>query len=202
MVDKFINENKLEAEQEVQLYLMILQLQNKHKEALEFLESSLGRKLMPGALPQASLPFLVKLEKWGKLNILCKELIWDSPDRWDFYMSYFQSSFELMKKLDNCDVTENDKDNKSIKENNVNSVNVKNNMLEYEDDSSEKCHEFLCQIVENATEKGKLLRGPYLARLELYKRLREENKDPEGQSYNLLEFKKFILPPIYFYYFD
>lgn len=180
MVDKFINENKLEAEQEVQLYIMILQLQNKHTEALEFLECPLGRKLMPGALPQASLPFLVQLEKWNKLNILCKELIWDNPDRWDFYISYFNSSFELMKKLENCNLPEGERNNISDKENNCNQTSVKNSMLEHEDDTSEKCHEFLCQIVENATEKGKLLRGPYLARLELYKRLREENKDPEG----------------------
>lgn len=38
------------------------------------------------------------------------------------------------------------------------------------DNTPEKAHEFICQLIENFTS-GRPLRGPYLARLELYKRL-------------------------------
>ncbi|KAG6464060.1 hypothetical protein O3G_MSEX014247 [Manduca sexta] len=65
-------------------------------------------------------------------------------------MPYFDSVFQLMKQ----NVTE-----------------------EYcIDDTAEKCHEFICQLVESMSA-GRTLRGPYLARLELWKRLSVEG-DP------------------------
>lgn len=75
MVDKLINENKLEAEQEVQLYLMILELQGKHEQALAVLDGPLGSKLMSGATDQNRIPYLVKLQKWADLNVLCNDTL-------------------------------------------------------------------------------------------------------------------------------
>lgn len=75
MVEKLITENRIEAEQEVQLYLMILELEEKYKFALMVLDSPLGTKLMNGPNGQARMPFLIKLNKWKKINLLCKEIL-------------------------------------------------------------------------------------------------------------------------------
>ncbi|XP_041972025.1 phagocyte signaling-impaired protein [Aricia agestis] len=145
MVDNFISENKMEAEQEASLYIMILELQEKWQDILKFIEGPIYTQLVPGSRAQASIPFLKKLGEWKRLNILCKELLWDNVDRWDYYLPYFDSVFELINNSDN----EGD---------------------ESTDNTAEKCHEFICQLVESMSSK-RTLRGPYLARLELWKRL-------------------------------
>lgn len=145
MVDNFITENKMEAEQEARLYIMILELQEKWEDILKFIESPLYAQLVPGSTAQACIPYLKKLGLWRRLNLVCKELLWENIDRWDYYLPYFDSVFQLMK--------ENDEDSE-------NSV----------DNTPEKCHEFICQLVESMSS-GRTLRGPYLARLELWKRL-------------------------------
>lgn len=135
----------MEAEQEARLYIMILELQEKWEDILKFIQSPLYGLLVPGSSTQACIPYLEKLGQWKKLNVLCKELLWDNQDRWDYYLPYFDSVFHLMKEADvNQDSTA--------------------------DDTAEKCHEFICQLVESMSS-GRQLRGPYLARLELWKRL-------------------------------
>ncbi|KAJ8712829.1 hypothetical protein PYW08_008133 [Mythimna loreyi] len=145
MVDNFISENKMEAEQEARLYIMILELQEKWEDILKFIESPLYSQLVPGNTAQACIPYLKKLGEWKRLNIVCKELLWDNQDRWDYYVPYFDSVFHLIE--------ENEEDSESAIDN-----------------SAEKCHEFICSLVESMTS-GRTLRGPYLARLELWKRL-------------------------------
>ncbi|XP_038215805.1 phagocyte signaling-impaired protein [Zerene cesonia] len=145
MVENFITENKMEAEQEARLYIMILELQEKWGDILKFIESPLYSQLVPGSTSQACIPYFKKIGEWRRLNLLCKDLLWDNQDRWDFYMPYFDSVFQLMKKQS------------AESENSV-------------DDTPEKCHEFICSIVESMSS-GRMLRGPYLARLELWKRL-------------------------------
>lgn len=135
----------MEAEQEARLYVMILELQEKWTDILRFIEGPLYSQLVPGSTAQASIPYLKKLSDWRRLNLVCKELLFDNQDRWDYYLPYLDSVFKLM------DNTDSDNDN---------SV----------DDTAEKCHEFICQLVESMTS-GRTLRGPYLARLELWKRL-------------------------------
>ncbi|XP_061722814.1 phagocyte signaling-impaired protein [Cydia pomonella] len=151
MVDNFISENKMEAEQEARLYIMILELQEKWEDILKFIESPLYDKLLPGAITQAVIPYLKKLKRWKPLNLLCKELLYDNPDRWDYYVPYFESVFHLMKESDKSDRC---------------------------DDTAEKCHEFICQLVEGMGS-GRVLRGPYLARLELWKRLAVDGNPTE-----------------------
>lgn len=75
MVKKLIAENRMEAEQEIQLYLMILELQGKYDEALQVMDSPLAVKLMNGPNDQNKIPFLIKLNRWRELNLLCKELL-------------------------------------------------------------------------------------------------------------------------------
>lgn len=75
MIDKMITEDKLDAEQEVQLYLSILQYQEKHAEALEFLEGPVGTKLYPGAPLSLKLDLLKHLKKWTEVNELVKNFL-------------------------------------------------------------------------------------------------------------------------------
>lgn len=75
MIDKQIAENKIDAEQEVQLYLSILKRQGKNAEALEFLEGDLGKKIYPGAPVELKIELLKSLERWGECNVLLKDLL-------------------------------------------------------------------------------------------------------------------------------
>ena len=75
MIDKQISENKIDAEQEVQLYLSILKYQDKYGEALEFLESDLGKKIYPGAPVETKIELLKALDRWGECNVLLKDLL-------------------------------------------------------------------------------------------------------------------------------
>lgn len=70
------------------------------------------------------------------------------------------------------------------------------NDLETVDDTPEKAHEFICRLVENGADNGYLLRGPYLARFELCRKLIQKNietTDLLGESSELFieYFRKF-----------
>lgn len=75
MIDKQIGENKLDAEQEVQLYLAILNYQGKYAEALAFMDGDLGRRLYPGAPVTLRIDLLKHLNKWTELNGLLMDLL-------------------------------------------------------------------------------------------------------------------------------
>ncbi|KAK5638702.1 hypothetical protein RI129_012997 [Pyrocoelia pectoralis] len=158
MIDKLISENKLEAEQEVQLYLMILELQNKFEDALQVLNGPLAEKIvcMCSSANFYKLPYLTKLRKWSDINLICKGILIESMDRWDIWKKYIISVFELMK----VNVNEHPEENHTNGESD----------LEYIDDTPEKAHEFICRLVENGDDNG-YLRGPYLARFELCSKL-------------------------------
>ncbi|XP_055609943.1 phagocyte signaling-impaired protein, partial [Uranotaenia lowii] len=149
MVDKLITENKLEASQEVQLYLQILQYQLKYQEMLDFLDGSVCQKLYPGAPHSIRIDLFKKLNKWADLNKHMKKLLAEDPDRWDYYQEYIQSTFELIKSNDSTSDT---------------------------DHTVDMCHEFICGIIETQPRKH---RGPYLARLELNRLMVEHKYDRE-----------------------
>lgn len=75
MLDKFIVDGKMEAEQEVQLYLSILQEQGKFQEALQFLEGPIGSKLYPGAPIADKLVLLRNLGQWTEVNKIIRKLV-------------------------------------------------------------------------------------------------------------------------------
>ncbi|CAD7093319.1 unnamed protein product [Hermetia illucens] len=145
MVEEFISQEKIKDEQEVQLYLSILMEQGKFKEALDFLGGTLCQKVYPGAHKSLKIDLFKKLNMWNELNSYLKMNLRSERDRWDYYKDYLTSCFELAKLNDTTEENEN-------------------NILD-------NCHEFLCQLIEG----GKRVRGPYLARLELHKRMRENN---------------------------
>ncbi|GAB6030038.1 N-alpha-acetyltransferase 25, NatB auxiliary subunit [Chamberlinius hualienensis] len=98
MTVKFVNENKIDAEAEVQLYLMILEQQRKYEEALQVLSGPLGNKLTSftnfKSIKRASL--LAKLQRWPEVNVAYKNLFLQSPDSWAFYVEYLSSTMKMM----------------------------------------------------------------------------------------------------------
>lgn len=75
MVDKIIDGKKIEAEQEVQLYLNILEHQEKFEETLSFLDSEVCKEHFPGAPITIRIELLKKLNQWSKLKEVMQELL-------------------------------------------------------------------------------------------------------------------------------
>lgn len=75
MVDKFIDSKKIEAEQEVHLYLNILEHQDKFEETLAFLESEVCIEHFPGAPITIKIELLKKLKRWDQLKGIVEELL-------------------------------------------------------------------------------------------------------------------------------
>ncbi|KAG4065801.1 hypothetical protein HA402_012479 [Bradysia odoriphaga] len=170
MIDKQIAENKIDAEQEVQLYLSILKSQGKNAEALEFLEGDLGKKIYPGAPVELKIELLKSLERWGECNVLLKDLLRDNPDRWDYHKDYILSVINLKQS---------------------------SSTFAGADCTFEQCYEFLCQLIENGT---KAVRGPYLGRLELHHTMTELKENGDELLGDFLEmlveyFRKFGSKP-------
>lgn len=72
MMEKLINDNKLDAEQEAQLYLMILDQQQKYAQQLEFLDNATGQRIYPGAPVEMRIKLMRNLKQWPQLNSLLK----------------------------------------------------------------------------------------------------------------------------------
>ncbi|XP_075146242.1 phagocyte signaling impaired [Haematobia irritans] len=161
MVDKMIQENKLESEQEAFLYLHILKLQEKDKEALDFLNGPVCEKVYPGAPIYLKIDLLKTLKMWSECNELLKSLLKEDHDRWDYHKDYITTCFELdsLHKLqNNIEKTDEEKDKTECDTTNP----------------IEECKHFLTELIESSEKK---IRGPYLARLELHQRMRQHNLD-------------------------
>lgn len=75
MFHKLIVEDKIDAEQEVQLYLMILDRLEKYEDILIILDGPLGTKLQCSNIPQNRLQYLKKLKYWDDVNLTCKGIL-------------------------------------------------------------------------------------------------------------------------------
>lgn len=75
MVDKIIDGKKVEAEQEVQLYLNILEYQEKFDDTLKFLDSEVCKEHFPGAPITIKIELLKKLKRWSELKDILQELL-------------------------------------------------------------------------------------------------------------------------------
>ncbi|XP_015437860.1 PREDICTED: N-alpha-acetyltransferase 25, NatB auxiliary subunit [Dufourea novaeangliae] len=95
MVLKLIDEGKMEAEQEVQLYLMILELQGKSEEMLNVLSGPLASHLSP--VPQRKAALLLKLDRFPEAANACKELISENMDNWAYYQDYLFAALKFQK---------------------------------------------------------------------------------------------------------
>ncbi|KFM68081.1 N-alpha-acetyltransferase 25, NatB auxiliary subunit, partial [Stegodyphus mimosarum] len=163
MTEKFVKENKLEAEAEVQLYLMILEQQEKYEEAIEVLDGPLREKLSPyqDVLHRRKAEFLIKLQRWPEANKAFKKLILGNPDQWSYYVEYFKSVYNLIES--NWQPDEN-------------SIDTPEGCVDY---NFQMAIDFVAALVEeqNGTRDGRKLRGPYLAQIELLNELLKRN-DP------------------------
>ncbi|XP_020616340.1 N-alpha-acetyltransferase 25, NatB auxiliary subunit-like isoform X1 [Orbicella faveolata] len=155
MVEKFVNESKIDAEAEVRLYLMILEKLEHYEKALGVLRSNLAVKLISymDEKEEKEAVYLSKLCRWHEANLALKKLIWKRPDQWSYYQSYFTSAFALIKQ--GCTP---DKESEELPDYSVEMIN-----------------EFLVSVTEFEKSKDKrACRGPFLAQLELDKLCREE----------------------------
>ncbi|CAD6234182.1 GSCOCG00007626001-RA-CDS [Cotesia congregata] len=92
MVLKLVNEGKLEAEQEVQLYIMILELQGKNEQILDVLSGPLAARL--SGVPQRKAALLLQLQRYEEATTAFKELINEDNDNWSHYLSYLTAALE------------------------------------------------------------------------------------------------------------
>ncbi|XP_049839174.1 N-alpha-acetyltransferase 25, NatB auxiliary subunit isoform X1 [Schistocerca gregaria] len=160
MVEKFVNEDKIEAEQEVQLYLMILEMQGKYSEALDVVTGPLGEKLVSYVhVPYKKATLLMKLKRWRQANLLFKLMLKEDMDRWSYITEYLSSALKLIDS-GQADPSEG---------------------IPGADSTPEAVRDFLARLVrDNETKLPRRLRGPYLARLEMYRLMAERGDHPEA----------------------
>ena len=147
MICKMEKEGKMEQEQETRLYLMVLEMQQKYKEALEVLQGPLGQKLssttsFKNFVINAKLTYQKKLEQWDQVNVSAKEILLKCPDQWDVYLDYITSIFRLV-----------DSETTAWSEEVDATVEDAMKFITFQRQSNSKC------------------RGPYLAHIELQSRL-------------------------------
>ncbi|VVC35507.1 Hypothetical protein CINCED_3A005317 [Cinara cedri] len=185
MVQKYINEDKIDAEQEIQLYLMILDMQKKYKESLDILNGSLGDKLhRTVGLTRKKIDIYFELEMYAEANSYLKSLLMQDLDSWIYYTKYFDSLFKIIER----------------KEKYLNCNGDLGSTL-YFDSSIEEALTFLNELQKLNVEQKYRQRGIYLAHIELYSRLKENANKYMGNIIDLLTeyFKMFGKKPCCFY---
>ena len=80
MISKMHKDQKLDQDQETHLYLLVLDMQDKFKEALELLDSDLGKRLGEQTsfidfMDKKRLHLHKSMENWPEVNLLLKKLI-------------------------------------------------------------------------------------------------------------------------------
>uniref|UniRef100_A0A4W4FDN4 N(alpha)-acetyltransferase 25, NatB auxiliary subunit n=1 Tax=Electrophorus electricus TaxID=8005 RepID=A0A4W4FDN4_ELEEL len=172
MVEKMVKEEKIEAEAEVQLYFMILERLGKYAEALEVVRGQLGEKLTSELQSRENKCMFLygRLEQWPECNALSRKLLLKNPDDWQFYLSYFDSLFNLIDQS----WTPPEEGNHSAEGEVHCSVAQAIGFVEE-------------RLASEEVKETRPLRGPYLARLELISRLRQRGSPDEQQLGEPLE---------------
>ncbi|ESO95376.1 hypothetical protein LOTGIDRAFT_215027 [Lottia gigantea] len=152
MTSKYIKDDKIEAEAEVMLYLIIIELLGKWQEAVELLEGPLSQKFVSEFnFKDTKLGELYKkLENWSKANIVYKRLLKNSPDHWQYWLEYLNSAILLIQSSD------------SHKQNGTTEIEV-----ESADDTVEKILELINELLSKGCSPGIYNRGPFLAKIQL-----------------------------------
>uniref|UniRef100_A0A7M4FA01 N-alpha-acetyltransferase 25, NatB auxiliary subunit n=1 Tax=Crocodylus porosus TaxID=8502 RepID=A0A7M4FA01_CROPO len=180
MVEKMVKEEKIEAEAEVELYYMILERLEKYQEALSVVRGKLGEKLTSELQSRENkcMAMYKKLGKWPECNALSRRLLLKNSDDWQFYITYFESIFQLI----DYNWTPPAEGEHSLE-----------GEVHY---SVEQAVKFVEERITEEAKSSRPLRGPYLAKLELIRRLQhrgcnDEYKlgDPEELMFQY--FKKF-----------
>ncbi|OXB64168.1 hypothetical protein ASZ78_002098 [Callipepla squamata] len=156
MVEKMVKEDKIEAEAEVELYYMILERLEKYQEALDVVRGKLGEKLTSELQSRENkcMAMYKKLCRWPECNALSRRLLLKNSDDWQFYITYFDSVFQLIDESWTPPLEEE-------------------HSLEGEVHYSiEQAVKFIEERIAEESKSNRPLRGPYLAKLELIRRLR------------------------------
>lgn len=75
MMAKLLGDEKWDAEQEAQLYLLVLNEQGKFTEQLAFLESEGGKTTYPNVPLEKRMWLMGECKKWTALNLMVKKLL-------------------------------------------------------------------------------------------------------------------------------
>ncbi|XP_046415416.1 N-alpha-acetyltransferase 25, NatB auxiliary subunit [Neodiprion fabricii] len=92
MVLKMVNEGRIEAEQEVHLYLMVLELQGKEEAIMEVLTGPLAFRL--SSLPQRRATLMLQLHRYSEAASTFKELMHEDIDNWTYYRDYLAAALK------------------------------------------------------------------------------------------------------------
>lgn len=160
MVAKYAKEDKIQAEAEVQLYLMVLEKAGKYEEALAILkdesDGSIGK--LVNEREDILIMYLEKLQNWPQLNKLYKQLLKERPDQWLYYVGYLDSAFSLIK----SDWKPKEGENR-------------------EEESPDFTVTLVKQFLDKKLESNGQIRGPYLAKMDFFKRMIEDENDCQDQ---------------------
>ncbi|XP_047142157.1 N-alpha-acetyltransferase 25, NatB auxiliary subunit isoform X1 [Hydra vulgaris] len=145
MVLKRLKESKLEAEEEVRLYLLILEELGKYEELLSVIQSDLGDKLkcIFNEKYEKEIEYLKNLKLWSEVYIKAQSLLSKCPDQWNIYQIYIQSFLEL---------------------NNVDHSNITDDKYVHQDYNAD-----VKKTLDMLSAQNPLIRGPHLAKIEFYK---------------------------------
>ncbi|KAL8619116.1 hypothetical protein ACOMHN_019388 [Nucella lapillus] len=163
MTKKYVDEDKIDAEAEVLLYLMVLELQDKWQEALNLLEGPLAERVKSelNMLSTKRADLYCKLHKWDKANAIYRQLLQNNPDHWQFWVNYLNTVFQLIDSGYTPATDPGDGDGSSE---------------EKVDCSLEEVMEFINEQITRCKATMQK-RGPYLAQMELV-RILQERKSP------------------------
>lgn len=162
MTKKFIDEDKLEAEAEVELYLMILEKQEKYEEMLKVMNGPLGL-LIPSHLDffaRRKVFLYLKMSLYHEAFEGFKSLIKNNIDQLEYYLEFYKVAFILdAEQADKSDCSESEHlyINKVIEANEKIFATLENG-----------------GTLENESTKPNSARGPYLARIELLEILKDK----------------------------
>nr|CAB3264175.1 N-alpha-acetyltransferase 25, NatB auxiliary subunit-like [Phallusia mammillata] len=182
MIQKHIDNGKIEAEAEVRLYLLVLDLLGKHEEALKVVNGTLGKKLMGEVAGYTPLGMRLeeKLKRWSVVNAKYKRLLESKADVWNYVLGYLGSFFNLLDQEDPPPKHEDEKPSTST-------------AMEPDYKVEHAC-QFVAERVkvENDLFESKC-RGPYLMRLELIKRLKSRQKEKNDIALPQVSIKQLLL---------
>ncbi|XP_019853381.1 PREDICTED: N-alpha-acetyltransferase 25, NatB auxiliary subunit-like [Amphimedon queenslandica] len=161
LMEKYIEEKRIESEAEIRLYISVLQSLDKNEKILRILKNELGEKLRhPEEVLRYELQCLESLGQWSQLVSRLVPAIKEQPDNWGHLKLYITSQVHRLKTeneaLNDTEVESEKGEGQGVESPLDEMVSVLNELVSAEDE-----------------KKSKRLRGPYLSVLEAVRQLKE-----------------------------